>query len=255
MLGLLGVVVHAQSALSVHLTLGNPSAAIASADTPNNHLILKPQYALAYSSRSGGPRWVAWHLAADWLGPVSRAGTFRADPALPPGAHRVTSACYALSGYDRGHLCPSADRTSTAADNQATFSMANILPQAPDNNQGPWARFEAYCRGLVRQGCELYILAGGEGTRGAIDAGRINVPDRIWKIVVVLPQGERDLERVAPTTRVIVVDLPNEQGIRAADWRIFRSNVDTLEHYTGFDFLSLVPVEIQATIEARVDDE
>ncbi|WP_255412675.1 DNA/RNA non-specific endonuclease [Chitinophaga sp. S165] len=38
---------------------------------------------------------------------------------------------------DRGHNCPSADRTSTTA-NSSTFLMTNMIPQAPQNNQQTW---------------------------------------------------------------------------------------------------------------------
>lgn len=44
---------------------------------------------------------------------------------------------YTNTGYDRGHLCPSKDRSDTVQNNQAVFTMLNIFPQAPDNNRGP----------------------------------------------------------------------------------------------------------------------
>ena len=49
------------------------------------------------------------------------------------------STSYSGSGFDRGHNCPSADRTGSTADNTATFLMTNMMPQAPTNNQQTWA--------------------------------------------------------------------------------------------------------------------
>ena len=55
------------------------------------------------------------------------------------------------SGFDRGHMTPNADRDKETSIpvNQATFLMSNMVAQAPDNNQGPWADFENYLRTLV----------------------------------------------------------------------------------------------------------
>jgi endonuclease G, mitochondrial len=55
---------------------------------------------------------------------------------LPGDFEKITKADYSNSGFDRGHICT--DRTDTRKNNDATFNMTNILPQAPDNNQGPW---------------------------------------------------------------------------------------------------------------------
>ena len=59
----------AQSA-SIHLVLGNPTAATGDTTNPNNYLIIRPQYALAYYNDDGIPRWVSWHLELHDLGPA-----------------------------------------------------------------------------------------------------------------------------------------------------------------------------------------
>jgi len=83
----------------------------------------------------------------------------------------------------------SGDRTASFDSNSNTFAMTNIIPQAPDNNQGPWAGLESYCRDLVRQGNEVYVICGGYGSKGTIAGGKVNVPDRTWKVVVSIPKG------------------------------------------------------------------
>jgi endonuclease G len=65
---------------------------------------------------------------------------------------------YTGSGYDRGHIAPSADRTRNEADNSSTFLMTNMMPQVPEVNRGVWGDLEEYCRELVQQGKELYII-------------------------------------------------------------------------------------------------
>lgn len=244
----------AQSSVSQHLTLGNPSGATTSTSSPANFLMVKSQYCLSYHRDKGIPNWVSWHLGREDLGSAPRSNTFRADTTLPAGWYRVTTASYTGSGFDRGHMCPSADRTSTTANNSATFIMTNIVPQTADNNQGPWARLEDFCRTLVTQGNELYIISGVEGAQGTIDSGRVSIPDITWKVVVVLPQGTNDLARVTTSTRVIAVEIPNHPGIRNSDWRSFRKTIDTIEAHTRLNLLSLVPTSIQSVIEARVDN-
>src|ERR1041384_7006144 len=152
--------------LSEHLTMGNPSNAVTDVAQPNNYLMDKPQYSMSYSRDNGGPNWVSWHLDASWLGSTPRQDDFRADTTLPTGWYRVQATDYSGSGFDRGHHTPSADRTNTVASNSATFLMSNMMPQSPDNNQGPWESLESYCRSLVSSGNELYIIAGGSGSGG-----------------------------------------------------------------------------------------
>jgi endonuclease G len=60
---------------------------------------------------------VSWHLGAADLGNAAQQDDFRADADLPSGWYQVKAADYVDSGFDRGHNCPSADRTATAADN------------------------------------------------------------------------------------------------------------------------------------------
>ena len=254
----------APSSTSVHLTMGNPSNAVVDVNQPANYLLDKPQYAVSYNRDKGRPNWVSWHLDSSWLGSTPRQDDFRNDTTLPAGWYQVQGTDYTGSGFDRGHHCPSADRTLTVADNSATFLMTNMLPQAPDNNQGPWANMENYLRTLVTAGNELYIVMGGSGSGGTgsnggttftIANGHVAVPSQTWKVAIVLPAGTNDVSRVTTSTRTIAVIMPNTQGIRTNDWKSYRVSVDQVEALTGFDFFSNVPASIQSVIEARVDNQ
>lgn len=239
---------------SVHLTMGNPSNAATNINQPSNYLMTKATYALAYDRDDRRPNWVSWHLASSWLGTTPRQDDFRADTTLPTGWYRVQAGDYSGSGYDRGHMCPSGDRTKTVADNSSTFLMTNMIPQAPDNNQITWAGLESYCRTLAGQGNELYIISGGWGTSGFIGAGQIARPTSTWKVIMVLPSGTNDVARVTTSTRLIAVIMPNENGI-ASDWHGFRVSVDDVEALTGYNFFSNVPASIQSVIESQVDSQ
>jgi endonuclease G len=239
---------------SVHLTMGNPSGAVADSGFPTNYLMEKSQYAMSYHRDNGRPNWVAWHLASSWLGSTPRQDDFRSDTTLPAGWYRVTASDYSGSGYDRGHMCPSADRTLTVADNSSTFLMSNMIPQAPDNNQQTWANLETYGRTLAGGGSELYIISGGQGTTGFIANGHVAVPAYTWKVIMVLPSGTGDVTRVTTSTRLIAVWMPNQNGI-SSDWRAFRVSVDYVESMTGYDFFSNVPDIIESQIESSIDNQ
>jgi len=248
---------HDSAYLAEHLLFGNPSRAETTPAKSTNYLMVKKQYVLSYHRFNGTANWVAWHLDSSWLGEVRRSNDFRADSTLPKHWYWVHERSYRRSGYDRGHMCPSGDRTNTQEDNSATFLMTNIIPQAPNNNQGPWAAFEIYCRELVKQGKELYIYSGGYGSQGFIDSGRVNIPARTWKVVLVLDAGEDDLKRVTTTTRTIAVDMPNNNFSLSKndDWRNFRTSIDAIEQKTGFNFYSNLSPSVQDIIEQTTDSQ
>lgn len=241
--------------VSVHLTLGNPSGATTSSTKADNYLLVKPQYALSYSSSKRIPNWVSWQLNQSWLGDTQRRNNFRPDSTLPTGWYQVRPNDYTGSGYDKGHMAPSGDRTANSNDNSATFLMTNMVPQTPDNNQGPWAELEDYCRDLVGQGKELYIVAGTYGQNGLLAKGQVSIPATTWKVIVVLDREGLGVRGITANTRVIAVEMPNEQGIRDDDWRSYRVSVDQLEKKTGYDFLNSVSRNIQSTIERKVDQQ
>ena len=245
----------------VHLMMGNPSGAIPSVGQPNNFLMEKAEFTLSYARDLGRPNWVSWHLSDDWVGTLTRVDSFRPDPEVPPDWYRVQSFDFTGSGFDRGHLTPNADRDKETSIpiNQATFLMSNMLAQAPDNNQGPWAAFENYLRTLLPAD-EIYIVAGGTGVGGVgasgtvtatLANGRVTVPAHTWKVALVLSKdGGDDRSRVTCSTRTIAVIMPNVQGIRDDPWENFLTTVDAVEALTGYDFFSELPVPIQRCIEA-----
>lgn len=237
-----------------HLLLGNPSNATTSVANENNYLMPKSQYVLSYNRSTATPNWVAWRLDSSWIGTAPRQDDYRPDPALPAGWYQVQDADYSGSGYDRGHMCPSGDRTRSIPDNSATFLMTNFVPQLAANNQGPWADFENYCRTLAQQGNEVYIYTGGWGNAGTIASGRIVVPQVTWKVALVLPNGTNDLERINKATRTIAIIVPNQPPVsQSAPWRNFRTTVNAVEALTGYEFFSNVPRNTRELIKRKRD--
>lgn len=251
---------------AVHLALGNPSGAVASPGQPNNYLMEKPEFTLSYNRDFGRANWVSWHLSDDWVGSLSRVDSFRPDPAVPSEWYRVQSFDFSNTGFDRGHMVPNADRDKETSIpiNQATFLMTNILAQAPDNNQGPWAALENYLRTLLPSD-EIYVVSGGVGAGGSgsnggvtttIAEGRVTVPAHTWKVALIVPKGGGDDgSRVTCSSRTIAVVMPNTQGIRNDPWENYLTTVDAVETLTGYDLFSALPAPIQGCVEAGVNGD
>jgi len=248
---------------SIHLIMGTPSSSPESSDR-DDYLLRKRQYTLAYNNSKGTANWVSWQLNASWIGSVDRCKNFSPDATLPSGFKKVLPTDYTNSGFSRGHMTRSGDRTANETDNCATFLMTNIVPQTQDNNEGPWLELENLSKELALSGKELYIIAGplGEGGTGLKGfkakigkSTEVTVPKSLWKIVVITDKPGLRLGGVTAQTRIIAVNMPNEVGIKNKSYKDYLTTVDDLETLTGYDFLSDVPKEIQDVIEAKKDGE
>jgi len=268
---------------------GNPTAAgtdiMANKD---DYLINQGYYIESYNSTKQEPNWVCWHLGAANLGSTGRTDAFAAFGGLPPGFFAVQSDSYDAAdfGFDRGHNCPSADRTSSTAANKSTFLMTNMIPQAPNNNQQTWGNLEDYLRSLVTAGNEVYIMmgsygSGGTGSKGAFTAIKfnaaqlatakyanytlenINVPAYVWKVAIVLPASTGDLARVTDQTRIIAVNTPNINSINT-NWKQYITTVNAIEAASAADPTStagnkinllqaITSSTVRAALKAKVD--
>ena len=251
------------------LYLGNPTDSLAKTEMNTNYLMVKDQYTLSYNTTTLCPNWAAWHLDKANMGAADRSDDFRPDEELPTEWYGVKKADYQYNkyGFDRGHVCPSADRTATKLDNSMTFLMTNMVPQSPDNNRVIWMHFECYERELVNAGNELYIIAGPYGTGGTSQKGTfdnipislkskevlyMNVPAYTWKVLIAIPEGDDDISRIGKDAIVIAINVPNEMGMgKTGDWDQFICTVDDIEELTGYDFFELLPDDVEDVLESR----
>jgi len=241
---------------SSQMLLGNPDNATSSAGNKEHFLIQTPQYSLSYNDTLHFPNWVAWHLNAGDVGGTSR-GAFQPDTSLPSGFTVITPNDYTRTGYDRGHNCPSADRSDTRANNDAVFKMTNMTPQAHGLNAGPWEQLESYCRTLAKQGNELYIVCGhgfSAPTHETVGRAQIAVPDFGWKVVVVIPdRSGNDLNRITAQTRVIAVKMPNINTVSKQTWTRYLVAPAQIEQTTGLHLFTALPAQVAIALKAKLD--
>ena len=120
--------------------------------------------AIGYDARWHHPRWVAFRFDTETRPTrVKRSGKFTFDPLLAP-SERLTGNAYQGTGYDRGHLVASSDRTYSLEANKQTFYMSNMTPQVKEFNQKYWVALERLVQDLGRNNSfadTLYIVKGG----------------------------------------------------------------------------------------------
>ena len=237
-----------------HAEFGEP----ADGDASDDHLVRLSSYTASYNPGRGTANWVSYNLEASHFGPAQRCDCFTHDASFPASFNRLTTAEYTNSSdfhkfdIDRGHLVRSADRDAGVYDNASTFFFTNIIPQARENNQGPWGDLEDHLAALA-QTRELFIIAGAAGSRGTLkDQGRITIPAVTWKVAVVLPadRGLADVRSLADL-EVLAVSMPNDASVKDRAWREYETSVDAIEATSGYDLLAMLPDQVEIAVESR----
>jgi DNA/RNA endonuclease G (NUC1) len=245
-----------------HVEFGSPL----DGDASDEVIITRTEYTSSFSRTRGIPNWVSFNLEATHFGAEDRCDCFTFDPlvaaqGIPTYNTLDYSGAGAFAGYgiDRGHLARSFDRTSGSLDNARTFYFSNIIPQASDNNQGPWANMEIAMGDLARfNNKELFVIAGASGSKGTVkNEGKITIPAHTWKVVVVMPrdQGLANVDS-KDDVEIFAVIMPNDPGIRSnpnvpTDWQNYLVTVDAIEALSGYDLLSLLPDQVEIAVESN----
>ena len=138
-------------------------------------------FAVKHSGVTRTPLYATEHLTKGRL-LQGKGNQFHPDDHIP-ASERAELHHYARSGYDRGHVAPSADMFDTQSQYEC-FSLANMVPQVPENNRGPWEGIESTVRKLAKERGSIYVVTGpvfqGETSR---IGGAVLVPAKLYKAV------------------------------------------------------------------------
>lgn len=144
-----------------------------------------------YSGASKTPLWSAEYLTPSRLSQkIKREDNFHEEEQVSI-KYRSTLKDYKASGYDRGHMAPNADMPDTASQFDS-FSLANMVPQAPKNNQEVWRKLEEATRAMVtRQNQDAYVITGPifSGKRLKTIGNGVLVPTATYKVVYLPRTG------------------------------------------------------------------
>ena len=183
------------------------------------------------------------------------------DPMLS-SADYLSQDCFWGSGFDHGHICPSADRLYSYNANLQTFYLTNMQPQykafngslssKEQNNRSPWFRLEGQVRTWATASAteNLYVVKG-----GTIEDNQILTKDGSpW-----LLKGEMRI----PKYFFVALLLKNVQGYKAIGFWMehldkyasaeplgnYAVNIRKLEQLTGIDFFCNLPDETEEHVE------
>lgn len=176
-----------------HFAGGTPPALTNPRLSADTTLLCYQAFAVLHSGLSRTPLYAAEHLTAarvEAARRIDRVDAFHEEDRLPAAA-RSDLADYAGSGWDRGHMAPSGDMPSPGAQSES-FSLANIVPQAPDLNRRLWAGIESSVRALAIERGDLFVVTGPlfEGASVQSLRGRVLIPTRLFKAVYDANRGE-----------------------------------------------------------------
>ncbi|HRO98904.1 MAG TPA: DNA/RNA non-specific endonuclease [Flavobacteriales bacterium] len=212
---------------------------------PGEDVVSHPGHMLVYSEAHEQAKWVA-HIAAQDLvsGNLARIDSFLPDPLVRTGT--AVTADYWNSGYDRGHLVPSADMRWNAEALQATYYYSNISPQLPELNRGTWAELEDWVRRYVNfSGHRVFVVTGpvlrdGLPTLQKADRkNEVSIPEYFWKVIADL-DGEQP-KAIGFVMRNAVNEYPPIS---------YAVPVDSVEALTGLDLFHALDDATEARIEA-----
>lgn len=194
-------------------------------------------FSVMYSGVSKTPIWVAEYLTRQRLSYAKnlvREDNFHEEAQLPQVA-RSRLADYSGSGYDRGHLAPNADMSNKNSQYDS-FSLANIAPQAPDNNRKTWVKIESKTRDLTNQYGTSYVVTGTAFLSPQLKKINNNVliPTHFFKAVYI-----------PSVNRAVVFMSPNDTSNQ-----IETISLHELAKRTGVDAFPNLPAGIKSDIMA-----
>jgi endonuclease G len=205
-------------------------------------LLCRIGYLLAHDDEFLTPIWVIERLTREKAqARLPRKDSFRPDPDLREGK-RAELADYKGSGYDRGHMAPSADFGWSAVAMGESFLLSNMTPQVGKGmNRGIWANLEMQVRDWAIKRGEIIIYTGpvynNDKAGKTIGRNKVGVPDHFYKIVYD-PQRQE----------AIAFFLPN-RPLRTRNLPKYIASVREIEAITGLNFLSALPRKEQNRIE------
>jgi endonuclease G len=205
-------------------------------------LLCRKGFLLSHDSNFKTPLWVIEHLTEEKArGSLPRYNKFQADPDLKKG-ERAEHSDYRKSGYDKGHMAPSANMRWDQQAMIECFFLSNIVPQVGKGmNQGIWKELEEKVRSWALQRGELFIFTGPvyKGDNKTIGKNKVAVPTHLYKIIY-------DPNKVD----AIAFVMPNQQ-LNTSDLPFYIVTVREVEKMTGLNFLSNVDAQVQEIVETK----
>lgn len=202
-------------------------------------------YIFNYNEPAEQPNWVAHIISPEIAdGIITRTNDFRVDTLVKTGTAGKND--YWQSGYDRGHLAPSADFKWSLKALSESYLYSNMTPQVPDLNRERWAALEDQLREYVVQHKRpLYVVTGPILDQGldSIGPNRVAVPKRFFKVA---------LDYSVQPMQAVGFIMPNEYCKYPV--MHYAVPVDSVEKITRINFYPKLATSVQNAAEKSYTD-
>ncbi len=212
-------------------------------------------YSLEWDCSKKAQRWTCYQMYAanstkgwsrdSWKSTSWNGDPFQEDTQIPQ-SYRTVLTDYRGSGYDRGHICPSADRLYSQTVNEQTFYLSNMHPQWNKFNTGIWATMENQLRTWNTNSFRdtLFVCKGGTIKNGQVltpASSGLLVPKYFFTAVLCKKNGS--YKAIAFWAEHTNTDTSK------AKLSSYMISVDELEEKTGIDFFCNLPDDIETKVE------
>lgn len=218
-------------------------------------------YSIEWDCSKRAQRWTCYQMhdgnsaenwnRKNWTKTSWKGDPFQEDKSIPK-QYRTTLADYRNSGYDRGHICPSADRLYSQDVNEQTFYMSNMHPQLHAFNAGIWDNMENQVRAWNVSAFRdtLFVCKGGtinsnlKQVKTHTNSGLI-VPKYFFMAILCKKNGK--YKAIAFWT--------THTDTKSSDKKPYdyTLSIDELEKKTGIDFFCNLPDDIENEVERTAD--
>ena len=211
-------------------------------------------YFLEWDCDKRAQRWTAYQMhQGNTASNVSRSGddAWHEDEEIPSD-FRSTYEDYRYSGFDRGHLCPSADRLQNKNMNRQTFCYSNMQPQYNTLNAAVWADMESKVRSWNVNSFRdtLYVVKGGTiDNKDQIfdflthDTYGLIIPKYFFMAVLCVKNGNY---------KALGFWIEHKSSYSDSEKKSIKQyavSIDQLETFTGIDFFYNLDKNIQDEVE------
>ncbi|MCD8434177.1 DNA/RNA non-specific endonuclease [Tenacibaculum dicentrarchi] len=198
-------------------------------------------YQLSYNEKHEQAEWVAYSLSKNDIKTTKiKRPYFINDPKVKTRSANYKS--YKKSGYDRGHLCPAADKKYSVEAYNETFYTSNVTPQRHSFNAGIWLRLEEKTRYWAKKYQNIYVVTGGilQDDLRTIGRDKVSIPKEFYKIIVDYTNPSQ--------AKAIAFLIPHKKSKKPL--YEFVVSIDALEAKTGIDFFPELPDNIEDKVES-----
>lgn len=189
------------------------------------------------------PDWVAYELTAEEVnGEVPRASGFSMD--LSYQGKQAMREDYSYSGWDKGHMAPSADMKWSQSAMYESFYLTNICPQNHDLNGRDWHALENRVRSWAQRYGRVWVVCGPivDGKQyGTIGERNVLVPDKFFKAILRMDEDG--------TYHSIAFVFENDSSRQPLKDAVV--TVDGLESLIGYDLFAILDDEMETVVESQ----